>query len=230
MLYIWTQHLKIYKVKVSLYGRTMNIFNFLVSIFSLFLFVCIGKFPNDADWSTRSYLFSITVTDNFLCFSQKWKAMFIVYQIYQFRTVREDILILKIRGPGDPHVTPSMHFFFSFWLFCSLWDLSSLTIDWTGAAAVKVPSPNCWTARKLPSFSQFSKQYILRKELVDHLMKVMWALISTCDKILFLAYLNLLFRSINLIMMRYTSLKIMFLSKMNIIITSQAFCVHLMRQ
>ena len=31
-----------------------------------------------------------------------------------------------------------------------LWDLSTLTRDWTWALAVKMLSPNHWTARKFP--------------------------------------------------------------------------------
>ena len=42
--------------------------------------------------------------------------------------------------------------FFFFFLSHSLWDLSSLTWDSTRAIAVKVLSPNHWTARELPYY------------------------------------------------------------------------------
>ena len=38
---------------------------------------------------------------------------------------------------------------FSFWT-CSLWDLSSLTRDWTHVLAVKAQNHNHWTAKEFP--------------------------------------------------------------------------------
>ena len=42
------------------------------------------------------------------------------------------------------------------WVFLAvplvLWDLSTLTRDWTWDMAVKVPSPNHWTTREFPGF------------------------------------------------------------------------------
>ena len=63
-----------------------------------------------------------------------------------------------------PFVLKSCHFFmflltfriirfFKFYFFATLhglWDLSSLTRDWTWAPAVRAPSPNHWTAKKFP--------------------------------------------------------------------------------
>ena len=40
-------------------------------------------------------------------------------------------------------------------LFLFLWNLRSLTRDWTWVTAVKVSSPNHWTARKFPDESFF---------------------------------------------------------------------------
>ena len=47
-------------------------------------------------------------------------------------------------------------FLFLFWVFLflavpgNLWDLSSLTRDWTQAPALQVPSPSLWTIRGFP--------------------------------------------------------------------------------
>ena len=51
-----------------------------------------------------------------------------------------------------------------FWL-CHLWDLSSLTRDWTQAVAVKALSPNHWSARESPKilFLKNSKNKVLTK-------------------------------------------------------------------
>ena len=42
---------------------------------------------------------------------------------------------------------------------CSLWDLSSATQDWTQDLAAKMPSPNHWTARELPTFTFKKKTF-----------------------------------------------------------------------
>ena len=60
---------------------------------------------------------------------------------------------------------------YSFFLFflispCSLWDVSSLTRDWTQALAVKVLRPNHWTARGYPGL--LFKIFI---ELLDYSFK-----------------------------------------------------------
>ena len=52
--------------------------------------------------------------------------------------------------------TTAIFFFFFFWLPRTAWgDLSSLTRDWTQAMAVKVWSPNHWTAREFPQLLQY---------------------------------------------------------------------------
>ena len=44
-----------------------------------------------------------------------------------------------------------------FWaILHGLWDLSSLTRDWTWATAVKVSNPNHWSAREFPCLFHFS--------------------------------------------------------------------------
>ena len=51
------------------------------------------------------------------------------------------------------HLSPISHLTRSLFFLAalhSLQDLSSLTRDWTQTTAVKVPSPNHWTARELP--------------------------------------------------------------------------------
>ena len=59
---------------------------------------------------------------------------------------------------------------FCFLLFLAtwhgLWDLSSLTRDWTWATAVKAPSPNHWTARELPQL------YVNYKQNVTSFLKI----------------------------------------------------------
>ena len=57
------------------------------------------------------------------------------------------------------HVKFSFFFFFFLATLCGLWDLSPLTRDWIQATAVKVPSPNHWTAREFPVKLYFKKHF-----------------------------------------------------------------------
>ena len=69
--------------------------------------------------------------------------------------------------------------FILFFLFfvatlCGLRDLSSLTRDWTWATAVKVPSPNHWTAREFP------RNFILKNFNLSYCLRTITSAINTC--------------------------------------------------
>ena len=116
MFYIWTYHLRIYKVKVSLYGRTMNNFNFLISIFSLFF--CLSALENSQMMLIGVLDLTFSVSHSQIIsyiFHRKGKPCSLSIRFINLK-LSEGILILKIRGPGDPHVTPSVYLFFYFWL------------------------------------------------------------------------------------------------------------------
>ena len=61
---------------------------------------------------------------------------------------------LKISFLFQAEICINLCFIICIYLFLavplSLWDLSSLTRNWTKSTAVKVPSPNQWTTREFP--------------------------------------------------------------------------------
>ena len=80
---------------------------------------------------------------NYITVNHPWLA-FLINMILEFISVEKKISQWY-----------SLNFFFSFFLFllflaalCGLWDPSFPTRDWSRALAVKVPSPNHWTARE----------------------------------------------------------------------------------
>ena len=68
--------------------------------------------------------------------------------------------MLKMNG----HPWPQISFFFSFWLSCGLWDLSSPTRDWTQAMAVKARVLTTRPSGNSPKFQifVFFKLFIIR--------------------------------------------------------------------
>ena len=96
-------------------------------------------------------LFITRFTHNFLCYSQRWKAIFIACQVNQFRTLRRypHFQDLSSRWPTNYFLCVLIFFFlFSFWCTTQIVQSMSLTRDWTSALAMKVLSPSHW---KFPS-------------------------------------------------------------------------------
>ena len=84
-----------------------------------------------------------------LCSSFSW--LFWLFRVFYVSTQILELFVLALWKM-------TLVCFFWFFVFnlaalCSLQDLSSPTRDWTRALAVKVPSPNHWTAREFPDFA-----------------------------------------------------------------------------
>ena len=59
--------------------------------------------------------------------------------------------LYRLTHQGSPVIYNINCILFFLATLCDLWDLSSLTRDWTWVLAVEVPSPNHWTAREFPT-------------------------------------------------------------------------------
>ena len=84
--------------------------------------------------------------------------------------------MLKMNG----HPWPQISFFFSFWLSCGLWDLSSPTRDWTQAMAVKARVLTTRPSGNSPKFQIF---VFLKLFIICWLFSYMFTFFLSCAKI-----------------------------------------------
>ena len=107
-------------------------------------------------------LFRITFTVNFLCYSQRWKAIFIIYQIYPFRTLRGHPHFQDLRSWGPTNYILHVLIFFLFWMHHAA---CGILVPWLGIE----PGPSSESTESWP----LDRQGI---PILHVLMLVLWIL------------------------------------------------------